>query len=179
MSPNTRNRKPRRKLYILLTLTLLLLTAGALSWYLFMEKSDEVQIRNVIDKLAENFSKPEKANPALTLLDNKAIAESFVYPLEINIEGFGNHSFDSPETLTSMLTRYRALLKNAQLEFNNVTITVEQDRAVAAMSAMLTGSAKNGGRFMDGYDVTMTLNKNSGEWKISRIKAEKVLKQSK
>ena len=170
----------RKRRIVLLILSGILLVSGTIGGYFLLSQQDEAKIKKHLDEFALNISKSEQENPARTLLKLKSAADALDYPASVNIEGM-DLNFDSPETFTSTLGRYRAMCKFLQLDFTDTNVTLDKSgRAVAEIQAHCTAEPKSyGGRISEAYDISATLVKNNNKWKIKTVKAVKALNRGK
>ena len=161
--------------YLLLAGVIIAAAAGGIFWYLFQEKRDEAKIIRNLQTLATDLSKSTEENPAMTLLKLKSCSDAFDFPATVSFSKSYSNEYDR-EKFTSSLGRYRALLKELDINISDIQVVLkDSENAEAVFSGQYNIKSKLGTSHSDVNDVTAVMVKIEGVWKIKRLHFSKVL----
>jgi hypothetical protein len=130
---------------------------------------DEQQIHDLLDKLEELGSKPEREGQIQSLATAKQIADCFTEQAEVRIMPELSYATDRKE-LTGMMVAARSRVSSADVSLGNRSISVSEDGQRATVITTGTANVIIGGerdRHKDRY--RMELVKVDGDWLISSV----------
>ncbi|MDP0497490.1 MAG: nuclear transport factor 2 family protein [Verrucomicrobiota bacterium JB024] len=130
---------------------------------------DEQQIHDLLDKLEELGSKPDREGQIQSLAAAKQIADCFTEQAEVRIMPELSYATDRKE-LTGMMVAARSRVSSADVSLGNRSISVSEDGRRATVITTGTANVIIGGerdRHKDRY--RMELVKVDGDWLISSV----------
>jgi hypothetical protein len=149
--------------------------AGWLAWGWF--QGEEGRVRRRLAALAADASlgAPESE---MTRLANAARLRRYFDERAVLEPGEGFAPIEGRETIAALAARARALDRPFRLEFVDLQVAVDRARAVATvtLTARVTGSAPEGGRWVDGRELELTMSRTTGEWLITRARVVEAIR---
>ena len=167
----------KRKMLVFLPV-LVFLAAGIVVLFLCRD-TDEKRLRQTLKELCVLGSKSTGQNPALGALKANRADKVFAPRCRFN---FGIHVWDgecTPTEIGAKILRIQALFQWIKLDFADLVMTVENDKAHVSFSGSFRGVSKQGGNKIDEIrDVEAQLVKQkNGEWKFTSMDIRKVLEK--
>lgn len=143
------------------------LTAGLT---LFLMPSDEKEILKKIDELGELCSTPRN-EPALKMLKKAASAAKLCsYPCRITIESFKKDKNFSQKEVSDHILLMKRRLPDTNFSFHDTGVNIsDKNRAEVITTLKLDGKSVSG-RFVDAYEIDITMKKENGDWYFSSFK---------
>lgn len=92
---------------------------------------------------------------------------------------FGGDEVISRDAVLALLARWQPPSKNLKVEFVDVSVTVEEDTALASLTAKIsnTDAASAEDPVADAREGVLTLRKLNGEWVISSVESTDTLQR--
>lgn len=169
--------KIRIGLFIKPLLLLIAVVAGVLVWYFYFNKTDKEMIKEQLYQFRSNASKYAGEGMAQGMLKCKALERLFDKTCQVNINVDMFTGSFSPEEVSSKAMFCRNHCDSAVIDFHNIKITIEGDNAEAILTASLDGSSKNGKRFNEYRELTISMKKIEGKWLIYNIDIHQILEK--
>ena len=157
-------------------LILALLVAAGIWLYPILFPSEEKVIRKRLKELEQLLSTSSKESPIAKLGNAAKIGTYFSPDVQISFDlpGEGHFEVNGSDEIIALATRVRELPGGVQVQFLDVTVTVNPDKESG--TAVLTGRAEQGGnRDFHVQELKFTLKKINGEWRIIKVEAVKTL----
>ena len=92
---------------------------------------------------------------------------------------FGGDEVISRDAVLALLARWRPPSKNLKVEFVDVSVTVEEDTALASLTAKIPNTDASAAEdpIADAREGVLTLRKLNGEWVISSVESTETLQR--
>jgi len=156
-----------------LALAITLLIGGAI----FFLPSDEKNIRDNLESLAE-YCSTVKSEPVLETLQKVTLAAKLCTdPCKVHIEASQIDREFGQKDLTDRLLMMKKRLSNTTFIFEDTVVDVPgEDRATVLTTLRLSGEAVDG-RFTDAYEMSITVEKQDGDWLFSSFTVVEFMKK--
>ena len=164
---------------VMLVVSAAVLAAVVLCGFVFFRDNDETRIKAALNELCNIGAKGSGENPAfLALKANKA---DRVFAPEC-VFNFRLHMMDgaiTPTEIGSRILRIQALFKWIKLDFSELEIEVQGDRAKVFFTGTLRGEMKNSGTKTEELREieAIFLRQKDGAWKIARMDVKNILEK--
>ena len=166
----------------ILVSSILLLAAAGAGWYFFVySRSDEAQIRSVLETLCSIGSKSQGEGAASSVRKLKALEKVSAEEVDFDLD---NSIFSGRLKLSEFsgnVVRFRALFREVRITMRDLEVTVESpDSAKALFTGSLDGVGKTErgiGRVSEVRDIFCRLRKIDGVWKVVSLDIERVLQK--
>lgn len=158
---------------VIVVLVIFLIIGGVL----FFLPSDEKEIRDNLDSLAE-YCSTVKDEPLLEALQKVTLAAKLcTVPCKVDIESSQiEREFDQKE-ITDRLLMLRKRLSNTKFIFEDTLVDIPgEDRAEVTTTLRLDGDSVDG-RFTDAYEIHITVIKQDGDWLFSSFTVVEFMKK--
>jgi len=92
---------------------------------------------------------------------------------------FGGDEVISRDAVLALLARWKPPSKNLKVEFVDVSVTVEEDTALASLTAKISNTDASAAEdpIADAREGVLTLRKLNGEWVISSVESTETLQR--
>jgi len=92
---------------------------------------------------------------------------------------FGGDEVISRDAVLALLARWQPPSKNLKVEFVDVSVTVEEDTALASLTAKISNTDASAAEdpIADAREGVLTLRKLNGEWVISSVESTETLQR--
>ena len=92
---------------------------------------------------------------------------------------FGGDEVISRDAVLALLARWKPPSKNLKVEFVDVSVTVEEDTALASLTAKVSNTDASAAEdpIADAREGVLTLRKLNGEWVISSVESTETLQR--
>lgn len=153
--------------------------AVAAGVFFFFRESDEKKIKSTLNELCVIGSKSSGENPAFLAL--KANRADKVFAPKCSFD-FKLHIMDgviTPTEIGAKILRFQALFNNVKLDFSELEIAIDGDKAAVFFTGSLRGVLKSNGDKVDELKEIEALleRQESGEWKFSRMSFKNILEK--
>lgn len=147
--------------------------------FFFFSESDEKKIKSTLDELCVIGSKSSGENPAFLALKANRADKVFAPKCHFN---FKLHSMDgviTPTEIGARILRLQALFNSVKLDFSELEIAIEGDKALVFFTGSLSGVLKSNGDKVDELKEieALLVRQESGEWKFSRMSFKNILEK--
>lgn len=154
--------------------TAVLLTAG--TWWFFFHNRDERLIRALVSELESTCAKSPGRSNAMALLDAATPERIFAPEVKITSDQPGIDRTFKLKELGQWLLAAKKNCSSLTLSLYPDAISVDGDTAVLHGEANVKGSAGKG-TFNEVRSIELRFSKIDGKWKISGIKAARIIKR--
>ena len=150
--------------------TVIVLLAVWFGWRYFFP-SDEAQIRGVLDRIANAVSAGAAGEGEVARIARAASVRNVLDPQIVVDAGPPFSTITGRDALIGALARLNATVRDLDVEFDDVQVTVAPDRATARAS--LTAEAhvrdERGGQALEARELDVTFRRLEGDWVVSEV----------
>ncbi|MDD4817342.1 MAG: hypothetical protein PHI85_05170 [Victivallaceae bacterium] len=159
-------------------LAVLLALGGAAVWYYGFYNTDEAVLRRRIAGLEENLCKDEHQS---AIAEAVRLEKLSGYPAADGMTVRSVHEYVdgnyTPTSFASTVVKGGRLCRELEVDFSHIEVKiVKPGFAVVTLEGEAEAELKNGERIDETRDITLDFQKIDGEWKLTGVASEKVVK---
>lgn len=157
---------------------LLAAAAAAFAAYkIFGGVSDEAKIINTVSDMVSLASKPEAASPAELALKLRILQRVFADKVTIDFGARRMSDVYTPRSLEPMLANFRKSFVSTTASMSDEELRIDKVRADIVFACRFRGKPKSGIYVDEVRDVTCSLQKTDGVWKIDKVVINDILER--
>ena len=147
------------------------------AYFVWNNNSDEQKIRQTLIRLASLAEKPDAARPTEFAAKLRIIQTVFTDNINLDFRDIRLSGSYSPRSLEPMLANFRKSFVSTAASMSDEELRIDKVRADIVFACRFRGKPKSGTYVDEVRDVTCSLQKTDGVWKIDKVVINDILER--